>query len=462
MQLSSNTRIPRSASSASLVALLAACCLLLTACGGGGGGSIGNGGSTGNGGSETPPDTTVTTSGTAAIGAPIIGGNVVLKCASGTSISATTGLDGAWNVSLKTTDYPCAVRVTGGTANGTALASPLHSVAQVSGTTNVTSLTDLIVAIIGGQSPATWYDNARGSDLSGVITAKSLATALDKLKTALATLPAKPTLPSGFNPLTSKFIAQKGDAGDDLLENVGSALQVAGLTQASAATYTATGHALTQKANSLLVYTTPNSTSAFGFRSDASANLDGTTVLFLRDPNRGDLTVKAQSVDVDGNITAVVTGSTVTGSVSLLGNRIGQLCTAGAGALSKTQHSQYVYASDELTEVTDTNALKGITFDDYEDCKKTGTFVINANGEGIYTETGETPDAPAKNFMAAFTAQGLEQTESDVTSVTRAKAYTYKAGGVTRYVYLAVSNVKGSTSLNFNGDPTYVTMGVSQ
>lgn len=519
MQLDSKPRTPRSALSATLVTLFAGCCLLLTACGGGGSdsgatggtgssggtdgtsssgggtggtggtggsgsssgpdGTIGNGGAgstggtggsgsggtgvegSGNGGGGVVPDTTVVTSGTAAMGAPIIGGKVVLKCASGANASATTSLDGAWNVSLKPADYPCAVRVSGGTANGTAIASPLHSVVLASGTTNVTPLTDLIAAIVGGQSPATWYDNARSSDLGAAISATGLSTALDKLKTALATLPGKPAIPSGFNPLTSKFSAQKGDAGDDLLETFGSALQTAGLTQTDAAAHTATGHALTRKAVSLSVHTIPNSTSAFGFRGVATANLDGTTVLSIPDPKRGAFTVKAQSVDAEGNITALVAGSTVTGSVSLLGNRIGQLCTAGAGAFSKTQHSQYVYASDELSEVTDPSVLKGITFDDYEDCKKTGTFVINASGEGIYTETGETPDTPDTNFMAAFTSQGLEQTENGVTTVTRTKAYQYTAGGKTRYVYLGVSNVKDSTSSDFN-DSTYVTMGLSQ
>lgn len=38
----------------------------------------------------------------------------------------------------------------------------------------------------------------------------------------------------------------------------------------------------------------------------------------------------------------------------------------------------------------------------------------------------------------------------------------YVHGGRSNEVCLAVSNVKGGISLNFNGDLTYVTMGVSQ
>ncbi len=212
----------------------AAMCAALAACGGGGDSSPG-----GSSADNTP---TVTTSGTAAIGAPIVGGAVALKCASGATASATTGSDGSWTVSLKSTDYPCVARVSGGQANGSALASPLHSVAAASGTTNITPLTDLEVGVLAKGDPETWFNGAKNGDLAGAITSGNLADALAKLTTALSTLPGKPTLPDGFNPLTSSFKAEKGDAGDNLLESYGAGLTAAGLSQSAAAEKTAQRH----------------------------------------------------------------------------------------------------------------------------------------------------------------------------------------------------------------------------
>src|SRR5262245_45039550 len=112
------------------LAFAASMCAALVACGGGGG-------SNAPAAANTP---TTTTGGAAAMGSPIVGGTVELKCASGATASATTGTDGRWSASLKSTDYPCVARVSGGQANGTALASALHSVAAAPGTTNITPL----------------------------------------------------------------------------------------------------------------------------------------------------------------------------------------------------------------------------------------------------------------------------------------------------------------------------------
>lgn len=412
--------------------------LVLAACGGGGGSSEGGA-------------STATTAGVAAIGAPIVGGEVTLKCSSGATASATTGTDGTWEVTLKANDYPCSARVSGGTANGAPFAPPLHSVAHAAGTTNITPLTDLITAILTGQNPATWYDNAKSGDLAGAITASGLSTALDKLKDALATLPGKPTLPNGFDPLTSSFSAQKGDAGDDLLESYGSALAAAGLTQSEAANHAAAGDALTQAAYAATAFTTPNLTA---FRGGASRNLDNTTVLSMPDPNRGTLTATVQTMDADGNVTALASGGPFSGFISLLGNRVGQLC---AGS-----YSQYVYVSEDFTEVTDVTELYGKTFDDYENCELTGTAEFLADGSAVFTSTGEAPDEADIGFISAFTEQGYEEVEPGGTAVIRAKAYKYVANGTTKYVYLAVSTTKGSTTPELNGETDYVVMGVSQ
>ena len=393
-------------------------------------------------------DTANTTTGVAAIGAPIVGGTVALKCASGARASATTGDDGSWGVALKSSDYPCAVRVKGGAANGQALPSALHSVAQTTGTTNITPLTDLITAILVGENPATWYDNAKSSDMSGVITANGLSSAQDKLKTALATLPGKPTLPSGFDPLTSKFNAQKGDAGDDLLENYGRSLVAAGLTQTTAANQVVAPQPLTQAAYSIKAFSPPKLTAVFA----GSAKLQsGKTTMFVNDQHA------EADADVNGNITALVSGSPFTGFVSLFGNTLGQLCMSGAGSNGPTMHSKYLFVSTDAgwSEVTDVAELFGKTFTQYEDCDVYHTTTFSATGDMTNTSIDGISDTPASGVIvrALYSAQGVTKDANAGYAI--AKAYKRTENGVTTYAYL------------FNGgdksEPRdYAVLGVSQ
>jgi hypothetical protein len=427
-------------------ALGASLCAALTACGGGGSNS-----STNSAADTTP---TVVTSGTTAIGAPIVGGSVSLKCASGAAASATTAADGTYSVTLKSADYPCIAQVAGGQANGVALASTLHSVAAAPGTTNVTPLTDLIVGVLGNGN-ALALDSAASSALSSAITANNLASALKKVQTAIATLPGKLTIASGFNPLNSQFSV--GDANDALLDQYAAALVAAGLTQADAVSDTASGKAMTQLAYAATAFTTPNLTT---IQTGSSVNLDGTFSIAIADPNRGQYVARA-NLDATGNVTSFTNAGQFTGITSLLGNRIGELCTTGTGAYSSTQHSQYVYASDELTPVTDPTELYGRTFTEFEDCASYGTSQFLANGSFVYTQTGQAPDSPNINFAQAFTTAGY--TDNTNNSVQRARAYKYTAAnGQTTYVYLVVSTKAGSTTAAINGETDFVLMGVSQ
>ncbi|CAG4886846.1 hypothetical protein [Paraburkholderia saeva] len=444
-----NTGITRLALGASMCAALAAC---------GGGGSDNS--SASNPADNTP---TVTTGGTAAIGAPIVGGAVSLKCASGATASATTSSDGSWTVSIKSTDYPCAVRVSDGQANGAALASPLHSVAVASGTTNITPLTDLEVGVLGKGDPETWFNGAKNGDLAGAITNSNLADALTKLTNALATLPGKPALPNGFNPLTTSFKAAKGDAGDNLLESYGAALTAAGLSQSDAAVKTASDTALTQTAYSATAYTTGlgYTTDPVSIQMGSSVNLDGTFGIAIADPNRGQYTAKAK-IDSDGNVTSFTDAGKFTAVVSLLGNRVGQLCTAnGVGSVAAAQPGQYVYVSSDLTEVTDPSELNGKTFDEYEDCTKSGTTTF-ANGNSTFTGIDGGTDAPV-SVAQALTADGIADPANH--SVEHAKVYRYTdpASGMTKYAYITVNSTIGTDDpLTFDTDTKYVTIGLSQ
>ncbi|MGX5885572.1 hypothetical protein MJS38_32840, partial [Burkholderia gladioli] len=429
----------RIALGASLISLA-----LLTACGGGGG-------------SSSAGTTSVNTTGTAAIGSPIVGGTVALKCASGTTSSTTTGTDGSWTISLKASDYPCVAEVSGGQANGVAMTSVLHSVLTAPGVTNITPLTDIMVGVLGKQDPSTWFANVSKGDLASSITADNLNSALDKLKTALASLPGKPSLPDGFNPLNTAFKAQSGDAGDDLLESYGASLTASGLTQSEAAVDTANGQALTQQANSATAYTTPGLTA---IQMGSSVNLDGTFAIAIADPNRGKLTAKA-TIDADGNVTSFTDAGQFKAVVSLLGNRVGELCTAnGVGSVVAGQPGQYVYVSSDLTEVTDLTELNGLVFSEYEDCVKSGTMAF-VNGSSTFTDTNGKQDAPNTNVAQALTAAGLADTANH--SVEHAKIYKYTANGITKYAYITVNSTTGTDDpLTFDIDTKYVTIGLSQ
>src|SRR5690606_17240396 len=120
------------------VALVASVTLALSGCGGSSGG--------GGGGSSAP-----TLSGTAAVGAAIVGGTVTARCSDGSSFTqtVTTDASGNWSGTLSSGVLPCALQVTGGTPPDT-----LYSYASTTGTVNITPLTTLALAQATSQQPA--------------------------------------------------------------------------------------------------------------------------------------------------------------------------------------------------------------------------------------------------------------------------------------------------------------------
>lgn len=422
---------------------------VLAACGGGGGDSS-NSGSGGN--TDTPAPSTSTASGVAAIGAPIVDGKVSLKCASGATTTTTTGADGTWKASLKSSDYPCVIRVDGGQADGQALPTALHSVVMGAGIANITPLTDLMVGILSSSNPKTWFDSATNGDLSSKISEAALNNAQDGLKTTLASLPGKPALPDGFNPVTSSFNAQKGDAGDDLLESYGAALTSAGLTQTEAANNASTGKPLTTEAFAGTAFTFPDMTT---FRAGAAKLLGGDYVLSIPDPVRGLVTTSA-SVDTEGNVTQV--GLPLVKVASLMGNRIAQYCKGEAGAMGAQQRGFYAYISEDWTPVTDTKELHGKVFNDYEDCVNTGTVEFLPDDSVVFTEHGQAPDSPDFGFSKALTEAGME--DKDENALVHAKAYKITLNGKTTYAYISVATSISSDKNTRWGN--YLTLGLSQ
>ena len=174
---------------------VAATGLCLSACGGGG---------------DAAPAAPSTLQGTAAVGQPIVGGAVSVRCAGGGALTSTTDASGAWQVSLSGQTFPCAVQVSGGTVGGAAQSGTFHSVAFTVGTVNITPLTDLVVAQWLGALPGTWFSSPTFTGL----TSTAVTQALDQVRTALGLTGAL----DGANPLTAPFSAQTGDPIDDILE----------------------------------------------------------------------------------------------------------------------------------------------------------------------------------------------------------------------------------------------------
>ena len=154
-------------------------------------------------------------SGTAATGAPVVGGTVSVKCAGGPVLTTTTTSAGAWQVGMGGQTLPCKVKVSGGDLPA---GQAFHSLAVDLGVVNITPVTDLVVASMAAKAPGTWFDDDTPAEYQK-ITAAAVNTALGKVREALP-LSALATA----NPLTTSFKAEKGDALDNVLEAIKTAV----------------------------------------------------------------------------------------------------------------------------------------------------------------------------------------------------------------------------------------------
>lgn len=160
--------------------------------------------------------TSTSLSGTAATGAPVVGGTVNVKCAGGPAQSTTTADAGTWQVSMAGQTLPCKVKVSGGNL---APGQAFHSLAVDLGTVNITPVTDLVVANLATRAPGTWFDDDSPAEFQK-ISKTSVDAALVKVREALPTLGTLATV----NPLTASFKAEKGDALDNVLEAIKTAI----------------------------------------------------------------------------------------------------------------------------------------------------------------------------------------------------------------------------------------------
>lgn len=146
-----------------------------------------------------------------------------VKCAAGPALNTATTSAGTWTVTLNGQTLPCAVRVSGGTVNGSANGMAYHSIAIAAGTVNITPLTDLVVAQIVG-SPASWFN----APTFNAFTSQTISSAVDALKSQLGLSVALGTR----DPLTSAFSANGTDALDKALDALAGALTTFGKTYA--------------------------------------------------------------------------------------------------------------------------------------------------------------------------------------------------------------------------------------
>ncbi len=164
-----------------------------------------------------------TLAGTAAVGAPIIGGTVTAKCAGGQTFVATSAATGGYSIALPSSALPCALQVSGGTAGGAPNTQSFHSFASRSGTVNLTPLTDLAVALASGSNPVAWFNAvsaANPPDLDELTPA--INTLLNKLRGAGYSVPAN------LNPVTTPFAPTAANAYDQLLEALADRLGAGG------------------------------------------------------------------------------------------------------------------------------------------------------------------------------------------------------------------------------------------
>lgn len=154
-------------------------------------------------------------SGTAAVGAPIINGQVIAKCQDGSGFlgNVITNSQGVFTGVVGADSLPCALQVSGGSPD-----IILHSFAFAPGTVNITPLTDLILARTNLQLPAVWFASG---DLTTASNLLLLTTIQNLLKATLEDGGFR--LPAGtFNPFTTPFSI--GDDWDQLLDQIQDAI----------------------------------------------------------------------------------------------------------------------------------------------------------------------------------------------------------------------------------------------
>ena len=152
-----------------------------------------------------------TISGVAATGAPVTGGTVTLKCASGSPAApAITGADGKFSFTVSGVTLPCLARVVA--TDG----ETFHSYVSALGNVNITPITEMVLASLLGSNPSSAFDNLGSAPAEYSLA--QINAALAAVKTRLDGLGVN-TSALG-NPLTDGLIAGSGTGLDGVLDDL--------------------------------------------------------------------------------------------------------------------------------------------------------------------------------------------------------------------------------------------------
>jgi hypothetical protein len=184
---------------------------------------------------STGGSTALTLSGVAAKGAALANANVQANCATGTG-TATAGADGSYTLTITGGALPCVLEATGLGADAGLV---LHSVATGSGssaTSNITPVTELLVAQLTGQSPADFMDAANATTLNSIVTTANIDAAKTEVIATLSAAGLDTTALGGADMVSGTLQAGTGAGYDGVLDALGSALTASGTTLAQLTT----------------------------------------------------------------------------------------------------------------------------------------------------------------------------------------------------------------------------------
>lgn len=162
------------------------------------------------GGSGTPaanlsePSTNVV-SGTAAVGAPLVGTVTVKDALGATKGPIAIGANGAYSVDVTGMTAPFVFRATGSANGETYTVHSIATAADANGNINITQLTDLVVANIAGKLAQNYFDNFGPSGNADAATKAAVDAEVSKLKEKLLPVLTALGVDAGIDLLRTQF-----------------------------------------------------------------------------------------------------------------------------------------------------------------------------------------------------------------------------------------------------------------
>lgn len=149
-----------------------------------------------------------------AVGRPVAGAAITVKCSNGKTYTATSDAGGAYSVAVDAGALPCVFESSGGTAGGVPFNVKLHSIALAAGVVNITPLTDFVVAAFARTSASAYFAGSFDAAAWARLTAQALQSAeavlIANLQALALTVPSTDFVTGAFTPVA-------GDAYDALL-----------------------------------------------------------------------------------------------------------------------------------------------------------------------------------------------------------------------------------------------------